>query len=52
MKTLNANENLSDNLGHNILRIFYVLPNFFFTASEISFQNEKFINTTKKLLKN
>ena len=34
------------------MRIFYVLPNFSFTASEISFQNEKFINTSKKLLKN
>ena len=34
MKTKNAKENFSDNLGHNILRVFDVLPNFSFTTSE------------------
>ena len=34
MKTQNAKENFSDNLSHNILRLFDVLPNFSFTTSE------------------
>ena len=34
MKTQNAKKNFPENLGHNILRLFDVLPNFLFTASE------------------
>ena len=33
-KTYKAKENFSDNHFHNILRLFDVLPNFPFTASE------------------
>ena len=34
MKTQKAKENFEDNHFHNILRVFDVLPNFFFTADE------------------
>ena len=34
MKTQNPKEIFSDNLGHNILRLFDVLPNFSFSTSE------------------
>ena len=34
MKRKNAKENFSDNLGHNVLRDFDVLPNFSFFTSE------------------
>ena len=34
MKTQNVKKKISDNLGHNILRHFDVLPNFSFTTSE------------------
>ena len=34
IKTLKAKENLTDNHGHNILRLFDTLPNFLFTTSE------------------
>ena len=34
IKTWKAKENFADNDGHNILRLFDVLPNFSFTTSE------------------
>ena len=34
IKTSNPKESFSDSLGHNILRLFDVLPNFHFTTSE------------------
>ena len=34
MKTQNAKEKFSDNLGQNILRFFDVLPNFSFATVE------------------
>ena len=33
-KDIKAKENFADNHGHNILRLFDVLPNFLFTTSE------------------
>ena len=34
MKMQNVKENFSDNLGHNVLRLFDVLPNFSFITCE------------------
>ena len=35
LKTQKAKENFSDNLGHNILRLFIILPNFSLTTSDL-----------------
>ena len=34
-KNIQSKRNFGDNLGDNILRLFDILPNFVFTASEI-----------------